>query len=97
MTTRAEVFEGVDRWFWQREVRDVLKDLNEYAEPYYFLYTAVRSSLEGKTDEELRRLSRADEHVSPTNCGWTSHAVAPLVAHEAKVILYTRQRTKETP
>lgn len=91
--TRAEKFEGVDRWFAQREQRQVLKDLREYSEPYYRLYSTVRRSLERKTDEELKRLSSSEEHVSETNCAWVSYAVAPLVAHEARVILYARERS----
>ena len=93
--TRKDVRDRVARWFDRRETSAVLKDLKEYAPAYYRLYAEVRASLETKTDAELRRLVRAVECVSSTNCGWTSYEVASLVTNEARVILYARQRAEE--
>lgn len=93
--TREEIFEGVGEWFHRHETKEVLAALGEYDRPYYTLYAKVRESLDGKTDKELKSLALADLCVTQTNCGWTSYAVAPMVAHEAQVILYARERASE--
>ncbi len=90
--TRAEVFAGVAAWFRVRERRTVLKVLDPFGRAYYRLYAEVRQSLEALSDEQLRLIARAEELVTTTGCGWTEYAVAPMVADEAKSVLYARER-----
>ncbi len=95
MSQQQIVFDRVERWFDDREKHRALKAVDEYARPYYSLYRQIRESLEGKTDAELKILARAEECVSQTNCGWGAYAVAPLVAQEARIILYARSKAEE--
>lgn len=67
------------------------RDLEEFAQLYHAFYRQVVQRLEAYPSAHLRDLVAADANRSQTNCGWTTYEVAPLVASEARRILYARK------
>lgn len=71
------------------------RTLEPWARLYGIAFGAMTRHLARLSDERLEELVAATKMPSQTNCGWTTYAVAEILAREAKWEQRTRRQVAE--
>jgi hypothetical protein len=66
--------------------------LDPFARLYADMQTTIDGRIESASDDDLRKLAKACDRPTQTNCWWATLHVAPLVADAIKVEQYRRRK-----
>lgn len=64
--------------------------LDWFGDLYGTIYQRFRRRLETMADDELREILAAADHLTGSNCGWTTHRAAPIAREIASELLWMR-------